>query len=80
MKHTDFLEEIIKELLGEPKDKMKKKIHCPEYIDSIKRSEKRQKCNKCGELTMWECKTCQVGEKRMYLCVPTCYKIRHMFP
>jgi len=81
MKHIDFIETIILELLGEPKDKSRKKLHCLEYIDPIKKCERRERCSRypdCKTLTMWECHACKAGEKRVYLCHPLCFKIYHM--
>jgi hypothetical protein len=77
MTHLDFYKEIIKHLLGEEKEVKNTRNHNPIYIDEEKKSEKRERCNECGKLTMYKCEVCSIGKKIIYLCVPKCFNLRH---
>jgi len=61
------------------KAKKKTKNHYVTYINPRKKSDKREKCKRCGKLTMWECETCLQDKSHIYLCVPNCFKEDHEF-
>jgi len=72
MSHLEFYKEIIKHLLGnEEKESKKARNHNLIYIYDEKKSEKRERCNECGKLTMYKCSICSIGKKNIYLCVLT---------
>ena len=76
--HLEFYKEIIQNFLGnEEKEPKKTRNHNPNYIDEDKKSEKRERCNECGKLTIYKCEICSIGKKIIYLCVPKCFNIRH---
>jgi len=78
--HEKFIEEIICQLLNEPKPKTKNKTknHFVTYINPLKKRYKREKYKRCGKLTMWECETClQDKNHNLYRCVPKCFKDYH---
>jgi len=47
-----FLKDIISKLLQEPEAKKKTKNYYVTYINPQKESDKREKCKRCGKLTM----------------------------
>ena len=76
--HKEFLLEITRYLLGEPKIRKKMK-HLPNWIDPTKRSRKRLRCkNKtCKKETQWYCQSCSKNEFVCSLCLPKCWAEYH---
>jgi len=75
--HKMFLINIIRSLLGEPKNNVM--IHCPEFVGKLKKKQKRQKCTLCKSFTYWTCKLCsKMKNKNIYICIPKCYKTFHL--
>ena len=77
--HKEFLESLILELLGGPKKKYKTKHHCPEYIDPNQKGKGKGRCRMkdCPGKPCWKCSVCSIGEKKVYLCIPNCWRKYH---